>query len=365
MNNANDRVGHRAVHRVGIAGSGAIGLASAAWLCHAGHRVTLWPPRSAAVLALRSAPLRAVGVLDVSVQVDVVDTPAELCGAADVIVIAVPVNGHKAVMDALLPALRDGQVVIVSSMASLSALYLFEAAQRQGRNITVGSFGTTVLTARRESPTQVRVMTRRESLGVSALPSSRTVAIVALCSDLFGPGFTAQANTLASALSNINPAAHGPLALFNWTRIERAEAWPQYHYMTPRVAAVIERLEAERQALARAFGIQVRSIERHFAQSFGTQSERLADIAAELHAKRGGPPGPTQIDTRFFHEDMPYGLVFCAALGRIACVPMPATQTLIDAASLIAGQDFAQGNDLLAPLGLAQETVAGLLQRVN
>ena len=44
---------------------------------------------------------------------------------------------------------------------------------------------------------------------------------------------------------------------------------------------------------------------------------------------------------------------------------MPATQTIIDAASLISGQNFATGNDLLVPLGLAQETVAGLLMRVN
>ena len=352
-------------HRVGIAGSGAIGLASAAWLCQAGHHVTLWSPRSAAVLALRAAPLHAVGVLDGVVQPSVAESAAELCRAADVIVIAVPANGHKVVMDALLPSLRDGQVVIVSSMASLSALYLFEAAQRSGRHITVASLGTTVFTARRESPTQVRVMTRRQALGVSALPTAHTAAVVAQCSELFGPGLTAHTNTLASALSNINPAAHGPLALFNWTRIERAEAWPQYHYLTPRVAAVIEQLEAERQTLAQAFGLEVSSIEQHFAQSFGTQSTRLADIAAELHTKRGGPPGPTQINTRFFQEDMPYGLVFCATLGRIAGVPMPATQTIIDAASLISGQNFATGNDLLVPLGLAQETVAGLLMRVN
>jgi len=222
-----------------------------------------------------------------------------------------------------------------------------------------------VLTARRAGPAQVRIMTRRTELGVSALPHSRTAAALALCRALFGDVFSTHDNALATTLTNINPAAHGPLAIFNWTRIERAENWPQYHYMTPHVAAVIERLDAERLALARAFGLQVRTIERHFAASFGTEAERLADIAAELHAKRGGPPGPTDTGTRFLAEDVPYGLVFCAALGVMAGVPVPATQAIVATASLIAGQDFAAGNDLLEPLRLAGESAAGLLARVN
>lgn len=135
--------------------------------------------------------------------------------------------------------------------------------------------------------------------------------------------------------------------------------------MTPNVAAVIEKLDAERLALAQTFGVQVRTIERHFAQSFSTTAERLADIAAELHAKRGGPPGPTDTGTRFLSEDVPYGLVFCAALGKVAGVPMGATETIIATASLITGRDFHSENDLVGPLGLADETVERLLARVN
>ena len=351
--------------KIGIVGAGSIAFASAAWLAQAGHAVSLWSPRSDSAAALRNAPLRATGVLETEVRVQVADSAAALAGDAEVLLLAVPVNGHRAVMEALLPHLRDGQTVIVSSMSSLSALYLFEAARARGCDITVASFGTTVLTARRDGASRVRIMMRRAELGVSALPHSRTGAALALCRQLFGEGFSAHDNTLASALTNVNPISHGPLALFNWTRVERAENWPQYHYMTPQIAAVIERLDAERLALARAFGLQVRTIERHFAQSFSTKAERLADIAAELHAKRGGPPGPADTGTRFLTEDVPYGLAFSVALGRLAGVPTPATQTVVEAASLIAGRNFTAENDLLAPLKLQGENMAGLLARVN
>ncbi|MFO1295368.1 MAG: NAD/NADP octopine/nopaline dehydrogenase family protein [Rubrivivax sp.] len=250
-------------------------------------------------------------------------------------------------------------------MGSLSSLYLFEAAKRRGVELLVGSLGTTTLTARRDGPARVRVMTRRQTMGLSALPVSRSDEMLGVCRAFFGDVFVTQQDALASALSNINPAAHGPLALFNWTRIERAENWPQYHYMTPQVAGVIERLEAERLALARAFGVEVRTIERHFAESFGVQSTRLADIAAELHAKRGGPPGPTDVQTRFITEDVPFGLVFAAALGRVAEVATPATDTIVAAASLLTGRDWSAANDLIEPLGLERETVAGLQRRVR
>ena len=350
--------------RIGIAGVGAIALGCAAWLRARGHRITLWAPRGPQSHPLATQPLQASGVLEGRFEVGVADDARDLCSGSEVILIAVPANGHRAVMDRLTPHLSESHVVIVSSMASLSSLYLYEALKRRGRDVTVAAFGTTVLTARRESSARVRIMTRRGLLGVSALPRARTEAAVQLCTELFGDGFVPHENALATALTNINPAAHGPLALFNWTRIERAEAWPQYHYMTPRVSAVIERLDAERLALARAFGVTVRSIGQHFAQSFGTTSERLADIAAELHAKRGGPPGPTDTGTRFLTEDVPFGLVFCAALGQIAGVPMPATQTIIDAAALIVGRDFAQDNDLIGPLGLHETSPEALLERV-
>lgn len=350
--------------RVGIAGTGAIALASAAWLRQAGHGAMLWSPGGRGGEALRTQPLEAVGVQPCRVTVEVAGDAAQLCGASEVLLIALPVNGHRRAMDALLPFLRDGQTVIVSSMASLSSLYLHEGARRAGKRVRVASFGTTVLTARRESAAQVRVMTRRQAVGVSALPNASTAQAIELCTALFGGGFFAQGNTLASALANVNPQSHGPLAVFNWTRIEHAENWPQYHCLTPGVARAIEALDLERRAVAQAFGIELGPIEEHFSRSFGTPSARLEDIAAELHAKRGGPPGPVRTDTRYVSEDMPYGLAFVEALGRIAGVPTPATRTIVDAASLVNGIDYRQRNDLLEPLGLADETVAGLLARL-
>ena len=354
-------------HRVGVVGAGAIALASAAWMRYAGHEVALWSPRSkpAPASARATWPLRVEGLRPGQVMVQAATDAHTLCRASDVLLIALPVDGHRRAIDQLLPALRDGQWVIVSSMSSLSALYLREQAMVAGKDVTVLSFSTTVLTARRVEPDRVRIMMRRSTIGVSSLPQSRIDEGIALCERLFGGGFVAQSGALASAIANVNPTSHGPMALLNWTRIERGEAWPQYHYLTPSVARVIEALDAERRALAKAFGIAVGTVEQYFKNSFGVEAEQLKDIADELHAKRGGPPGPTDLGTRYLTEDIPFGLVFLLALGEVAKVPMPATRTVVDAVSLASGHDYAGDNDLIGPLGLRTESVAGLIDRLR
>ena len=314
---------------------------------------------------MRHQPLSATGALDVTLHVACLENAKELATTNDVILIAVPINGHRKVMDELLPHLRSGQTVIVSSMGSLSSLYLFEAAVSRGLDLRVASFGTTVMTARRKHATLVNIMTKRPIVPVSCLPPCDLPQALEVCKTLFGDVFVPEENSLVTALANSNPISHVPLALFNWTRIERAENWPQYHYMTPHVSMAIEKLDAERVAIANAFGIKVASISQHLSRSFNVSEPRLAEIAAELHKRRGGPPGPIDVETRYLSEDVPFGLVFLRALGDIAQIPVPVTTALIFTSSLVAGEDFSAGNDLISRLGLSSESVDGLLVRVS
>lgn len=350
--------------KIGIAGAGNIAFVSAGWLAHAGHAVTMWS-RSNSIADLATRSLKVAGQLEAETRVKVAGSAKELVDAADVIIIALPVSTHRAVMDAIAAHLRSGQVVIVSSMSSLSALYLHEATRGRGLDVTVASFGTTVMTGRRQGNDVARITGRRKKIGVSALPVARVQAMVDLCGELFGEGFVVEQNALASALTNINPVAHAPLTVYNWTRIERAEQWSQYFYMTPRVCEIIEKLDAERLAIASAFGLKVRTVEQHFAESFGATATKMADIATEMHVTRNAIAGPVDMNTGYFTSDIPFGMAFNEALGRMVGVKTPATSAMIEAASLITGRDFRAENNLLAPLALGTETREGLTRRVS
>ena len=117
---------------------------------------------------------------------------------------------------------------------------------------------------------------------------------------------------------------------------------------------MIGALDAECRAVAAAFGLSVRTIEEHFEHSFDLPRVPLAEQAALLHARRGGPPGPTSLDTRFVLEDVPFGLGFMASAARIAGMQVPLTDACIDILSALWGRPLAADNDLLPELGLGE-----------
>jgi opine dehydrogenase len=104
-------------------------------------------------------------------------------------------------------------------------------------------------------------------------------------------------------------------------------------------------------------------IEAHFQRSFDVPQAKLADIAAELHRRRGGPPGPATLDTRFVLEDVPYGLVFNAALARIVNAQSEVTDATVTLVSTLYGRDFRSENPLIEALALGTATTDSILAR--
>lgn len=351
--------------QVGIAGTGSIGLAYASWISNKGHNVAVWSPRSCDSNIFVEKQLSSTGLLEESFDINQAPTPEALAENKDVVIIAVPLNGHQAVMDALLPHLKSGCTVIVSAMASLSSLYLYEQARNRGVDITVASFGTTALTARRQNPALVNIMTRRRKLGVSCLPKSRAESALEVCSQLFDSELKIDENPLLSTISNTSAIGHVPLAIFNWTRIERAEQWPQYHYMTPDVSRLIDTLDKERQAVALAFGWEVPSFSSKLSKNFGLKATELAEVASELHELRGGPAGPKVTDTRYIWEDVPFGLNFILELGRISKTPTPVTESLVQISGLLLSEDLWSANGFIDALGVRNTSVQEILNRVS
>ena len=98
------------------------------------------------------------------------DDAQELARDNDVLILALPAYGHKAVMDAIAPHVRDTQHVIISSHASLGAIYLAQLLDRRGVTAAITAWGTTAVTARRQSGTEVRINTVRRLIDLCTVP---------------------------------------------------------------------------------------------------------------------------------------------------------------------------------------------------
>ncbi|MGH8618663.1 MAG: NAD/NADP octopine/nopaline dehydrogenase family protein [Burkholderiales bacterium] len=343
--------------RVAILGAGNIGLATAALLAHSGHVVTVWSPSGRGTAALAAGELVCTGAVNARVKVAVAASAGAALEGAEAAFLCAPAYAHPAIIAAAVPHLRAAQTVVIMPAGPLSPLLL------AGRCKPVG-LATTVMTARRGAGAEVNIPTIRDRLDLAALPARDSAAARTLLQALFGDRFGLQDNLLGIALSNVNPVVHVPLMLGNLSRVDRAERWPQYDNLTPSVAAMIEAVDAERLAVARAFGLAVPSVEDHFARSFGVPHGRLADMAAAVHAQRGGPPGPVALEDRYLVEDIPYGLAFYATLARIAGVGAPVTAACIALAEAALGRPLAADNRVAAALGLERMHRAALLAAV-
>ncbi len=345
--------------RVAILGAGGVALATAAMLDLAGHETALWSPSGASIGALAQADLVATGVIEARLRVVFARSAAEALKGAGVVVVALPANGHRMVFDAALPHVEPGQTIIVSAQLSMGALYLAQDLERRGVDATVIALATTVLMGRRAGPSTVAIGGIRDMLEIAVLPERRAEQGLATCRTLFGDRFRLADNLIAIALSNLNPPIHMASALCNFTRIEKAEYWANYDAITPSVARLIEALDAERLAVAAAYGVSVRTVEEHYRLTFGLpDGMSVAAMAAAVHEKRKGPPGPTSIQTRFVTEDVPFGIVQVIELARSKAVPVPLHEAGVALFCALYGRDFPAENDLLPAIARQARSLA-------
>ncbi|WP_038362979.1 NAD/NADP octopine/nopaline dehydrogenase family protein [Bosea sp. UNC402CLCol] len=340
--------------RVSILGAGAAACGAAAQLSAMGHDPMLWSPsgRSTEQLAA-GAPLRATGAIEASFHPRIAGSAAEAAASADVVMLAMPGYAHKMAFDAVAPHLKEGQSVIVSSHASFGALYLSQLLAARKLSVPIVVWGTTLTTGRKASPTEVAVNSLRSKIDIASLPREAAAEALALCNALFGERFVVREGLLAIALSNLNPQNHLAIALFNLTRMERGESWGQAENVTTAVGRVMEALDAERLAIAEAFGVSVRTIREHYAYSYQLPVASIAEMNAELHGRGKGGFGPTTLESRYVLEDAPYGLWPTVLLGRLAGKPATLHEAGLTMLSAAYGRDFAGENELLPALGFA------------
>jgi len=82
--------------------------------------------------------------------------------------------------------------------------------------------------------------------------------------------------------------------------------------------------------------------------------------ACEESAPNRAIKAPPSLDHRYMHEDIGYGLVPMAELGRLAGVATPTMDALVRLASLALGIDYWRDGLTLERLGLAGKSPAEL-----
>jgi opine dehydrogenase len=374
--------------QVGIIGAGAVAFATAAIISKNGYSVMLWSPSGRGTADLRKSEviptnaalriespndgvLSSFGAMIYSFKPRIAESSKQLVEENDILVLCLPANGHKLVFDQLAPHLvasSKHKHVIISSHASLGALYLTQTIeeqlkqydyQRRSTNAifpTVTAWGTTVCTARRTSGTSVDIKSIRKSVDLCTVPEQESSSALTICQTLFpGTNFQPRDGLLAISLSNLNPQNHLGMALGNISRMDKGEAWYQFEMTTPTIGRFLQDLDQERLDIADALGLKVKTIYDHFSLSFHVPiTDSIFDMCQEIHKSGNDVYGPSVVSSRYITEDVPFGLALTVALGKMVNRPAVLHESGIMICNSMYGCDFLAKNDLLQALNLGQ-----------
>ncbi|MDO9501616.1 NAD/NADP-dependent octopine/nopaline dehydrogenase family protein [Falsiroseomonas sp.] len=342
--------------KVAILGAGAIGPASAALAASRSHDVALWSPSGQGTSGMTDH-IETEGALTGRFPLRIAATLEAALEGAEVALLAVPAYAHAALLPRLAAAIPPGMPLLIAPAAALSPL-AFEALRAAlGPRAPVGGLATTPTTARRLAPGRVRIPAIRAAVDVAAIPAAAAPQIAACATALFGHASPVAPDVLHPALANANPIIHAVLALANVTRIERAETWPQYELMTEASGRLMEVLQAERDALADACGLQVMSLAESLHRASGVPRAPLHEMGLAIAASGRSVNGPAQMETRYVTEDVPFGLSFYLWLAARRGVAMPRTEAVVTVLETLWARDL-RDNALLSALAGLDLTTA-------
>ncbi len=340
--------------RLAVLGAGAVGPAAAVLAVSRGHQAILWSPSGSGTAGI-NGELRAEGLLQGPFPVEVAASLEDAFRGADAAFLAVPAYAFAAVLPRIAEALPSDLPLLISPAASLAPVVLDVLLARRGaqrRRAPIGAMATTPGGSRRLGPDRVRVAMLRSALEMAAVPAAAAPQMAKLAHDLFGMDFPLSPDALHVAFLNINPIAHSVLALTNVTRMERAEDWPQYAMMTPFACNLMLAMQAERDALAAAYGHELGGLAEFLHRANGVPMGSLPEMTAAIAAARPGVLGPKATESRYVTEDVPFGLAFYLAVAAPKGVAMPVTEGMVRMLEALWARDL-RTNLLLGLLDIA------------
>jgi opine dehydrogenase len=351
--------------RVAVLGAGNGAHAIAGDLALRGFPVRLYNKFEHEIAALRQAGgVHIVGTIEGFGAIEMATTdPALVVPWADVLMVVVPAFAHAAMAEACAPYLRDGQVIVLNPGRTGGALEFRSVLRRLGvqAQVKVAETQSLVFACRISGPARVHVGGVKASVLLAALPATDTPAVLKAVGSLY-PQFQPASNVLETGLDNVGAVFHPTTTLLNAGRIDAGEKFEFYAQgITPAIAGVLERIDAERVAVSQAFGVPTMTADEWLSRAYPdvhpyvrgtTFHERIT-----TNPSYQGIKAPIRLDVRYLTEDVPTGLVPLASLGELAGVATPLIRSMVHVANALLKQDFWKTGRNAANLGLAGMSV--------
>lgn len=187
---------------------------------------------------------------------------ADALADSDVIMLAVPAYNQMKLAELIIPHLRHGQFVYLSSYFGALKFAKLLKDKKSDAQVTIIEAITAIHAARSTQLGQVHILGQKDFVPIAAYPAHKIDSFFSYVSSVL-PNLLPLENVLESALNNIGPILHVPMMLLNAGRIENTQGkgWNLYKDgITHAVENLITDLDAERKTIANALNLTCYSI---------------------------------------------------------------------------------------------------------
>lgn len=328
-----------------VLGAGAGGLAAAVELTGAGRDVRVWNRNPARLEPHLVEGIRHRGVFGEGASRPASGFTSDLAEAVEgveALVVCLPSAVHPTLF-ADLADLGVRAPIVLNPGHTGGALHLRRIFAERGAYLPPVAEFSTLTYVGRVYDGVVNITGRAGEVRAGALPGGQEALDWGV--ELF-PGATPVSDVLASSLSNVNLVLHPPGAILgaSWVEATGGDFTFYVEGMTSGVARVVERLDAERLAVAQALGHELPTLIEEMTR-VGTVDPEAAAEGDTLRAIRGGKanatiPAPDSLAHRYYREDFAFGVLPLIALADVAGVPVPTARALLDIAAVLVDDDL-------------------------
>ncbi len=326
-----------------VCGAGHQGLSMSAHLALNGINVHLWNRTRKNIQSIIDTHIISCsGILNGDAKIGKASSNIDDV-VADFVMVTTPSCAYKDIAKLLAPFARSEMVIVLNPGRTFGAIEFAEELKKNGiKHLPhIAETQTIVYTCRKSGPNSTKILAMKKNVEIAAIRGSDINYILNRMPNCLKSHFKVVDSVGMTSLSNVGMVLHCAPVMMNIGWIESEKVAFKYYYdgITPSIAHFLEKIDAERQNVAKAAGYNVESVMEWMKRTYSVEGNSLYECIRNNNAYREIDAPPT-INTRYIFEDVPNGLVPIEAMGQSYGVSTPNISTIIDLVCTVTDVDY-------------------------
>lgn len=329
--------------KVLVCGAGHQGLSMAAHLALNNLDVNLWNrTRDNIKEVIETGIIHCCGIVEGDAHISKASSSIDDV-ISDFVMVTTPSSAHSDIAKELAPFVHKDMIIILNPGRTFGAIEFAEELKKCGVNELphIAETQTIIYTCRKIGVNSTKILALKNDVKIASLKGDNIDYILAKFPLCLVKYFCPVKSVAYTSLTNIGMILHCAPVLMNigWIECEKVEFKYYYDGISPSIAHFLEKLDAERCAVAKGVGYDVESLKSWLKRTYSVSGNNLYECIRnnDIYKEIDAPP---TINSRYIFEDVPNGLVPIEKLGLDYNIPTPNITTVINLASSIMDIDY-------------------------